>query len=155
MIVGLLFALCAGIFVGLQGIFNRHVNVKVGSWAATTFVLLTGSLASLIVGLLVEGKDLFDFSHMKPYYWFFGLVGIGVIFCTMTAMKKIGPTKTIVISVIAQLTTSVVFDATGFLVLPKVELDWTHYSGLALMFIGIYIFNMEKKTIAKEANSVQ
>lgn len=149
MIVGILFALCAGIFVGVQGIFNRHVNQKVGSWAATSFILLTGSLASLVVGLLIEGTDLFDFSQMKPYYWFFGLVGIGVIFCTITAMKKIGPTKTIVISVIAQLTTSVVFDATGFLVLPKVDLNWTHFLGLALMFVGIYIFNMEKKAPVK------
>lgn len=147
MIVGLLFALCAGIFVGVQGIFNRHVNLKVGSWAATAFILLTGSLASLVVGLFVEGTALFDFSQMKSYYWFFGLVGIGVIFCTMTAMKKIGPTKTIVISVIAQLTTSVIFDATGFLVLPKITLDWTHFVGLALMFVGIYVFNMEKKKI--------
>ena len=149
MLLGLLLALCAGVFVGIQGIFNRHVNQHVGSWAATTFILLTGSLASLVVGIIVEGKQIFNFSGMKPAYWFFGLVGIGVIFCTITAMKKIGPTKTIVISVIAQLTASVIFDVTGLLVLPQTPLDWTHIVGLVLMFVGITIFNYEKKPVAK------
>lgn len=145
MIIGILFALCAGLFVGVQGIFNRHVNMKVSSWAATAFILATGSLASLIVGLLLDGTAIFNFSDMKPAYWLFGLVGIGVIFCTMTAMRKIGPTKTIVIGVIAQLTTSMIFDMTGFLVLPKVTLEWTHIAGLLLMIVGIYLFNYQKK----------
>ena len=146
MLVGILFALCAGAFVGVQGIFNRHLNEKVGSWAATAFVLFTGSFAALVVGLLFEGTALFQFDGMKPVYWLFGLVGIGVIFCTMTAMKKIGPTKTIVISVMAQLTASVIFDVTGLLVLPQVSLQWTHVAGLICMFIGIYIFTFERKS---------
>lgn len=145
MILGLLFALCAGLFVGVQGIFNRHVNMKVSSWAATAFILATGSAASLLFGLLLEGTAIFNFSNMKMAYWFFGFVGIGVIFCTMTAMKKIGPTKTIVIGVIAQLTTSMIFDMTGFLVLPKMDIEWTHITGLTLMIIGITIFNYTKK----------
>lgn len=145
MLFGLLLAACAGIFVGVQGIFNSHVNKYVGSWAATSFILFTGSLASLIVGFLIEGKDIFDFSGMKTAYWFFGLVGIGVIFCTITAMKKIGPTKTIVIAVIAQLTASVIFDVTGLLVLPQTPLEWKHIVGLLLMIVGITIFNYEKK----------
>lgn len=151
MLLGLLLALCAGIFVGVQGIFNRHVNQHVGSWAATSFILFTGSVASLIVGFIIEGNVLFDFSGMKTAYWFFGLVGIGVIFCTISAMKKIGPTKTIVFSVIAQLTASVLFDITGLLVLPQTPLEWKHIVGLILMFIGIYIFNYEK---SKKAASI-
>lgn len=149
LIVGLLFALCAGLFVGVQGIFNRHVNMKVSSWAATAFILATGSAASLVFGFILDGTAIFNFEQMKPIYWLFGLVGIGVIFCTMTAMKKIGPTKTIVIGVIAQLTTSMIFDMTGFLVLPKMDIEWTHVVGLALMIVGITIFNHTKK----EANA--
>ena len=147
MLLGLLLAVCAGIFVGVQGIFNSHVNKHVGSWAATSFILFTGSLASLIVGFVIEGKDIFDFNGMKTAYWFFGLVGIGVIFCTITAMKKIGPTKTIVIAVIAQLTASVIFDVTGLLVLPQTPLEWKHIVGLLLMIVGITIFNYKKKVI--------
>ncbi|OCS82921.1 DMT family transporter [Caryophanon tenue] len=146
MIIGLLFAVCAGVFVGVQGIFNRHVNMHVSSWAATAFILATGSLAALIMGLVIDGTAIFDVSGMKPAYWLFGLVGIGVIFCTMTAMKKIGPTKTIVIGVIAQLTASMFFDMTGFLALPKMDIGWNHIAGLLLMIVGITIFNMKKKT---------
>lgn len=147
MIIGLLFALCAGMFVGIQGIFNRHINMHVNGWAATAFILATGSIASLAAGLALNGRALFDFSGMKLSYWFFGLVGIGVIYCTITAMKKMGPTKTIVIGVIAQLTASIIFDMTGLLVLPKMTLEWTHIAGLLLMMIGITIFNMKKQRI--------
>lgn len=145
MILGILLAVCAGVFVGVQGIFNRHVNQHVGSWAATSYILMTGSIASFVVGFCIEGKNIFDFSGMKASYWFFGLVGIGVIYCTITAMKKMGPTKTIVISVIAQLSASVIFDVSGLLILEPVALNWKHIVGLIFMFIGIYIFNYEKK----------
>jgi transporter family-2 protein len=145
-VLGLLLALVAGAFIGLQNIFNRHLNVHVSGWAATSFVLLTGSFASLIFGLIFEGMNLFNFSGMQPSYWFFGLVGIGVIFCMMMGMKKLGPTKAVIISVIAQLSCSLFFDAIGFLSLPQVDLTWKDIVGLLLMFVGIYVFSFEKKT---------
>ena len=145
MLVGLLLALIAGAFIGTQNIFNRHLNEHVSGWAATSFVLLTGSLAALIFGLMFEGTNLFDFNGMHPSYWLFGLVGIGVIYCMMTGMKKLGPTKAVIISVIAQLSFSLLFDAIGLLALPQVDLGWKDIVGLLFMFVGIYIFNFEKK----------
>lgn len=82
---------------------------------------------------------------MQPVYWLFGLVGIGVIYCIMMGMKKLGPTQAVIISVIAQLTSSLVFDATGLLALPKTPISGLDIAGLLLMFVGIYIFNYEKK----------
>lgn len=147
MVIGLILALCAGALIGAQNIFNRHLNVHVSSWASTTFVLLTGSAASLVFGLIFEGMGLFDFSGMQPEYWLFGLVGIGVIYCMMSGMKKLGPTKAVIISVIAQLTCSLIFDAVGLLALPQTSVSWMDIAGLLLMFVGIYIFSFEKKVI--------
>lgn len=67
MIVGLVLALCAGAFVGTQNIFNRHLNVRVSGWASTAFVLLTGSIAALVFGLIFEGMALFDFSGCSRF----------------------------------------------------------------------------------------
>lgn len=147
MVVGLILALVAGALVGTQNIFNRHLNVHVSGWASTAFVLLTGSMASLVFGLIFASKDLFDFSGMQPVYWLFGLVGIGVIYSIMSAMKKLGPTKAVIISVIAQLTSSLVFDAVGLLALPKTPISLLDITGLLLMFVGIFIFSYEKKTV--------
>lgn len=145
MVFGLLLALIAGTFIGVQNIFNRHLNEHVSGWAATSFVLLTGSAASLVFGLLFDRAQLFDFSGMKFAYWFFGLVGIGVIFSMMSAMKKLGPTKAVIISVIAQLTCSLLFDAVGLLALPQMAITWRDLVGLCLMIGGIFVFSYEKK----------
>lgn len=145
MIIGLVFAIFAGVLLGVQNIFNRHLNVHVSGWAATAFVLLTGSLASLIFGLIFEGTALFQIGGLPTAYFFFGFVGIGVVYSILSAMKKLGPTKAIIISVIAQLTCSVVFDAIGLLSLPQVAIQWQDIAGLLLMFVGIFIFSYEKK----------
>lgn len=144
MILGVLLAIVAGAFIGLQNIFNRHLNEQVSSWFATTFVLMTGSIAAFLIGFLVLGSAIFDFSGMKSSYWFFGLVGVGVIFSMIQAMKQLGPTKTVLISIIAQLSFSLLFDITGFLTLPKVDLKWVDIVGVILIFIGVIIFNVKK-----------
>lgn len=145
MILGVFLALVAGAFIGLQNIFNRHLNEHVSSWAATTFVLLTGSIASFIFGLLLDGVNVFDISGLKVSYWFFGLVGVGIIYCMMQAMKRLGPTKAVLISIIAQLTFSLIFDVTGFLTLPQVNLKWEDIIGVVLIILGVLVFNFKKK----------
>lgn len=151
MILGVLLALVAGAFIGLQNIFNRHLNEKVSPWFATTFVLLTGSIAAFIIGLLLEGANIFNTSGMKTSFWFFGLVGVGVIYSMMQAMKKLGPTKAVLISIIAQLTFSLIFDVTGFLTLPQVDLKWADILGVVLIIVGVVIFNMKKTAQVVEA----
>lgn len=152
MILGVLLALVAGAFIGLQNVFNRHLNEHVSSWFATTFVLLTGSIAAFVIGLLLEGASIFDTSGMKTSYWFFGLVGVGVIYSMITAMKRLGPTKTVLISIIAQLTFSLIFDITGFLTLPQVDLKWQDIVGVVLIILGVLIFNLRKKVLAEQTS---
>lgn len=148
MILGILLALVAGAVLGLQNIFNRHLNEHVSSWFATTFVLLTGSIAAFIIGFLLQGTNVFDISGMKTSYWFFGLLGVGVIYTMIQAMKQLGPTKTVLISIIAQLAFSLAFDVTGFLSLPKVELKWEDIMGVILIIIGVLMFNVRKRVHA-------
>lgn len=147
MVLGFILAICAGALIGLQNIFNRHLNVHVSGWAATAFVLLTGALASLIFGLIFEGTAIFQLSELPVSYFFFGLVGIGVIYCMLKGMRKLGPTKAVIVSVIAQLTCSLIFDAVGLMALPQVDIQWLDIVGLLFMFIGIFIFSYEKKGV--------
>jgi len=151
LILGVLLALVAGAFIGLQNIFNRHLNEKVSPWFATTFVLLTGSIAAFIIGLVLEGANIFNTSGMKTSFWFFGLVGVGVIYSMMQAMKKLGPMKAVLVSIIAQLTFSLIFDVTGFLTLPQVDLKWADILGVVLIIVGVVIFNMKKTGHVEQA----
>lgn len=55
MIIGIGLAITAGALVSLQTIFNSKVNEQTGSWSTTTLVLGMGFIASLLMGLLLEG----------------------------------------------------------------------------------------------------
>lgn len=57
MLAGLVLAIVAGSLVSLQNVFNSKVNERAGSWTTTTLVLGMGFLASLVCGLLFEGKS--------------------------------------------------------------------------------------------------
>lgn len=152
MIIGIILALVAGSFIGLQNIFNRHLNEHVSSWFATTFVLLTGSAAAFVIGIFIEGMNLFNFNGMETSFWFFGLVGIGVIYTIMQAMKRQSPTKAVLIIIVSQLTFSLLFDLTGLLALPKVDLKWEDMVGFILIIVGVIIFNLKKKEHAAQGN---
>lgn len=56
MLTGILLSLIAGALVSLQNIFNAKVNEHTGSWTTTTLVLGMGFAASLVMGLIMEGK---------------------------------------------------------------------------------------------------
>ncbi|AWB44595.1 hypothetical protein DCC85_10420 [Paenibacillus sp. CAA11] len=140
MIFGILFALLAGSLVGLQNIFNSRVNERVGSWPTTTLVLLLGFLASFVLGLIFEGKSLFHLEHMQPWFWFSGIVGVGVVVCMVNGMKRLGPTYTISIVMSSQLFFALLWDSLGWMGLEKVPFSFKQLAGVLVLISGILVF---------------
>ncbi|ASS74006.1 hypothetical protein CIG75_02765 [Tumebacillus algifaecis] len=153
MIQGLVLALLAGALVGLQNIFNSKLNARTGLWATTTFVLGMGFVASLTIGLLVEGKQLFTLHNMQPWYWISGLIGVGVVNCLVQGIKRLGPTFAISIALTSQLAFALVWDSLGWLGLEKVAFTWNQLIGVLVIFGGIVVFKVgggrEKQSLAK------
>lgn len=140
MILGLLFAILAGALVGLQNIFNSKVNERAGSWATTTLVLGLGSLASLTCGLLFEGGQLFNLQNMKLWYWFSGVLGVGVVVCLVQGIKLLGATYAIAIALTSQLVFALLGDTLGWLGLNKVPFTVNQLIGVLVIIGGIIIF---------------
>ncbi len=140
MILGLLFAILAGALVGLQNIFNSKVNERAGSWATTTLVLGLGSLASLTFGLLFEGGQLFNLQNMKLWYWFSGVLGVGVVVCLVQGIKLLGATYAIAIALTSQLVFALLGDTLGWLGLNKVPFTVNQLIGVLVIIGGIIIF---------------
>src|SRR4051794_4247952 len=92
MVSGLLSALVAGSLVGVQNVFNSKVNEHVGSWATTAWVLGLGALASLTLGLIMEGAHMFTLRPMQPWYWGSGILGVGVVIGLVQSIRRLGPT---------------------------------------------------------------
>lgn len=152
MIIGLILALIAGSLVSLQNIFNSKVNERAGSWGTTTLVLFMGFIASLGIGLILEGKQMFTLQHMQPWYWFSGLIGVGVVFCLMQGMRLLGPTYTIAIVMTAQLGFALVWDSFGWLGLEKVPFTLNKLIGVLVIIAGIVIFKFGFGRAAKKSS---
>ncbi len=140
MFVGLISAIIAGALVGLQNIFNSKVNEKAGSWATTTLVLGLGCIASLILGLFFEGGGLFNFANMQWWYWFSGILGIGVIAGIVQAIRYLGPTFAIAIVLTSQLGFAVLWDSLGWMGLEKVPFTEKQLIGVLIILAGVIVF---------------
>lgn len=140
MILGLILALIGGSLVSLQNIFNSKVNERAGSWATTTLVLGMGFLASLTIGLIFEGKQMFELHNMQPWYWFSGLIGVGVVISMVQGMKLLGPTYAISIVLTSQLGFALLWDSLGWLGLDKVPFTPNKLIGVLVIVSGICVF---------------
>lgn len=140
MFLGLVSAIIAGTLVGLQNIFNSKVNEKAGSWATTVLVLGLGFLASFILGLFFEGSQMFNLQNMKPWYWFSGLLGIGVITGIVQGIRYLGPTFAISIVLTSQLGFAVLWDSLGLMGLEKVPFTLKQLAGVLFIIGGVIVF---------------
>lgn len=140
MMIGLMFAFIAGSLVSLQNIFNSKVDQHVGSWVTTTLVLGLGFAASLTLGLVFEGGGMFALEGMQTWYWFSGLVGIGVVTCLMKSIRMLGPTLAISIVMTSQLVFALFLDSMGWLGLQQVPFTFKQLAGVLLLASGIYVF---------------
>ncbi|QRG69483.1 DMT family transporter [Brevibacillus choshinensis] len=142
MVLGMVLALIAGSFISLQNIFNSKVNERVGSWATTTLVLGMGFLASLTMGLVFEGGGIFALSQMQPWFWFSGLIGVGVVTCIVQAVRRLGPTFAISIVLTSQLGFALLWDSLGWLGLKQVPFTLHHLLGVLVIVGGILLFKL-------------
>jgi bacterial/archaeal transporter family-2 protein len=154
MILGLLFAILAGALVGMQNIFNSKVNERTGSWATTTLVLGLGFLASLTFGLLFEGRQLFNFQNMKLWYWFSGVLGVGVVVSLVQGIKLLGATYAIAIALTSQLVFALLGDSFGWLGLAKVPFTFNQMVGVLVIVGGIVVFKFGGSSVSEKSAKI-
>ncbi|WP_068792724.1 DMT family transporter [Brevibacillus laterosporus] len=159
MILGIVLALIAGSLVGLQNIFNGKVNEHVGSWTTTTIVLGMGFVASLTMGFIFEGKHIFTLQNMKTWYWFSGLIGVGVVICLVQGIRLLGPTYAISTVVTSQLGFALLWDSLGLFGLDKVPFTFRQLIGVLVIVCGVILFKLgngcEKQVAGDSQHSVR
>jgi transporter family-2 protein len=125
------------------------VSEQAGSWSTTTLVLGLGFLASFVIGILFEGRQLFSFDNMKPWYWFSGLIGIGVVTSIVQGIKLLGPTLAISILLTSQLGFALLFDSLGWLGLEQVPFTFKQLLGVLVIVAGIIVFKWSERTMSE------
>ncbi|MBN3554642.1 DMT family transporter [Fictibacillus nanhaiensis] len=140
MLIGLLFTIMAGVLVGLQNIFNTRVNDHAGTWSTTALVLGLGFLASMTLGVVFEGKELFVLKNMETWFWFSGLIGVGVVVCLVQGTKLLGPTFAISIVLTSQLGSALMWDSLGLFGLEKIPFTSQQLLGVLVIIGGVLVF---------------
>jgi transporter family-2 protein len=109
-----------------------------------------GFIASLLMGLLLEGTGMFQLRHMEAWYWISGAIGVGVVICLVQSIKRLGPTYGISIVLTSQLGCALLFDSLGWLGLEKVAFSFTKLLGVIVIVAGILVFKLTKLESAEK-----
>lgn len=154
MAIGILLALMGGAFVCLQNTFNANVKKRVSVWSTTALVLLLGFVASFAAGLVFEGSGLFKF-QAEPWFWFSGVLGVGVVACVTQGVQILGPSRAISLVMVSQIFFGLMWDTLGWFGLKQVAFTWQSLFGVILISCGVILFQLGPKLEQKQLVAVK
>ncbi|KOP79660.1 DMT family transporter [Cytobacillus solani] len=138
---GVLFAIIAGIFISLQGVFNSRLGEELSPWHTTTMVHLVGLTFSAIIYLFVrDGRK--GFKEVPFIYVLGGMFGVVIVVGEMTAINLLGMSLAIAILLIAQLLCAFMVDAKGLFGMNKIHVTIHQVIGMVMMIAGVTIFKL-------------
>ncbi|WP_314588085.1 DMT family transporter [Paenibacillus terrigena] len=154
MIMGIVLALAAGSLISVQTMFNNKVSEAVSSQTTTALVLGMGFLASLCMGVLFEGTEYFTLGSIQPWFWFSGLLGIGVVTCVVRGVKLLGPSNAIAIVMASQLICALWWDSLGWFGLETVPFTFQKAIGAIVLVSGLILFKAKPRKEQKVESSI-
>jgi transporter family-2 protein len=138
LIVLIAVAAVAGIAVALQGQFLGAMNRAAG-WAASVFITygIGGAVAAII--WLVRGETTVRVRQIPWYAWSAGLLGLLIVGSIGYAAPRLGLSKTIVVSVAAQLVSAILIDCYALFGALQHPFDAGRAVGLCLTIAGVWL----------------
>ncbi len=139
--IGIFIALLSGTLMSVQGVFNTQVTKTTGMWVSNGWVQLTALLVC-IGAWLVTGRDSIGaIAKVSPKYVLLGgVIGAGITWTVIKSIEMLGPAKSALLIVIAQLTMSYLIEIFGLFGMEQGNFVWRKLIGLALAVVGIVIF---------------
>lgn len=141
--LGVLYAIIAGLFITLQSVFNARVGEKVGSLETTLVVHFIGLITAIIAVYFMGEGNLRRINEVNKLYLIGGAFGVIIIYSAVRSFSILGPTYAISILLISQLLVGLVIDTLGLFGTTKIQLFATKPIGILIMLIGIWIFQIK------------
>lgn len=126
--------------MSLQGVFNTRVSEKIGLWETNVFVQGTGFLVTLVILLIVGNGNFRAIKEVNKLYLLGGFLGAIIIFSVMQGISNMGPTCSIAIILVAQLTAAGLIDSFGLFNAEQIRFTLSKFIGIGIMIVGIIIF---------------
>lgn len=142
--IGFFIALLSGALMSVQGVFNTQVTKTTGVWVSNGWVQLTAFAVCLVVWLATGRDSIAALGKVEPRYMLLGgVIGAGITWTVIRSIDALGPARSALLIVIAQLAVSYVIELFGLLGMDREPFDWRKLGGLVLAIAGIAIFQWE------------
>lgn len=138
--IGIIFALLAGLLMSVQGVFNTRVMDSSNMWATNSWVHLTAFIACIFAWFITGREDLLSvFNVDNKLYLLGGVIGAFITFTVIRGISDLGPAYATMLILLAQLVTSCLIEAIGLFGTEKISLEWSKLIGVVLMIAGIIV----------------
>ena len=141
---GILVALLSGALMSLQGIFNTEVTKQTSIWVSAGFVQLTAFFTCVIMWLVTGRNEVGGLFQVQPWYMLTGgVIGALITYTVIKSVGTLGPAKSALIIVIAQIIVAYGIEVFGLFGVDKVGFEWKKALGALVAIVGIVIFRWE------------
>lgn len=142
--MGILIALLSGALMSVQGVFNTAVTKQSSLWVSTGWVQLSAFLVC-IAAWFITGREsigaLWNVEH--KYTLLGGVIGAFITITVIKSMSSLGPAKSAMLIVIAQLVVAYVIELFGMFGVEKQPLEWRKVIGMLIAIGGVVLFKWE------------
>ncbi len=130
--------------MSVQGVFNTQVTKTTGVWVSNGWVQLSALAVCLVVWFFTGRDSITAIAKVEPKYMLLGgVIGAGITWTVIKSIDALGPAKSALLIVIAQLAVSYLIELFGMFGMEKEPFDWRKLGGLVLAVIGFTIFQWE------------
>ena len=140
---GFLIALLSGALMSVQGIFNTQVTKSTGIWVSNGWVQLSAFALCVVVWLATGRESVSTLWEVRPHYMLLGgVIGAGITWTGIQSVSALGPARSALLIVIAQLAVSYLIQLFGLFGMDQEPFSWKKAGGLLLAVAGIMIFQL-------------
>ena len=140
-----LIALVSGALMSIQGVFNTQVTKTAGMWVSNAWVQLSAFAVCAVMWLVMGRDDISAIARVEPKYMLLGgAIGAGITWTVIKSVGALGPAKSALLIVVAQLVVAYLIELFGLFGMEKASWDWVKAGGLLLALVGIAVFQWER-----------
>lgn len=138
---GVLIALLSGALMSIQGVFNTQVTKQAGLWVSTGWVQITAFVVCVAAWLFTGRPAISALFQTEPRYTLLGgVIGAFITVTVIQSMSALGPARSVMLIVIAQLIVAYLIELMGVFGVDKQPLEWRKIVGMAIAIAGVVIF---------------
>ncbi len=142
---GIIIALVSGALMSIQGVFNTGVTKETSVWIAAGFVQFSAFLVCVAAWFFC-GRESSVGALWKvdnKYMLLGGVIGAFITYTVIKSMELLGPAKSVMLIVTAQVLVSYIIELFGIWGVEKAAFQWRKLIGLVIAIAGIITFKWE------------